>query len=84
MWEKVTFHRLRCAGDGCHHASEPRQTMVAALTYALSGMLWRQMPDDYYVCPDCSETYRVRSVGVHKPSCFSGSCSGCAEVNDEP
>jgi len=55
MWEQVMFHRLRCAGPGCHRVSEPRQTMSAALVFARAGMLWRQLPDGRYVCPGCAK-----------------------------
>lgn len=67
MWDQVTFHRLRCAGDGCHRVSEPRQTMAAALVFARAGMLWRQLPDGRLICPGCAtilECCEARSVSA--------------------
>lgn len=62
MWEQVMFHRLRCAGDGCHRVSEPRQTRASALAYARSGLLWIQLPDGNYVCHDCADKRETDSV----------------------
>ena len=62
MWEQVMFHRLRCAGDGCHRVSDPCQTRAGALAFALAGMMWVQMPDGNYVCPDCAGKRETDSV----------------------
>ena len=62
MWEQVMFHRLRCAGDGCHIVSEPRRTRASALAYARSALLWIQIPDGNYVCPDCAEQTKLDAM----------------------